>query len=149
MVEKIVEEAIAAEGQKLIGWRDVPVDNSDLGAAREGGRAGASAGVHRPRRRASTTRTPSSGKLFLMRKVVSNRIYEMGDRQDRRILPRLDVVPHHRLQGHGARASARRPITRTCSDPRFETALALVHQRFATNTFPSWRLAHPYRHGRA
>ena len=30
-------------------------------------------------------------------------------------------------------------------DPRFETALALVHQRFATNTFPSWRLAHPYR----
>jgi glutamate synthase (NADPH/NADH) large chain len=31
------------------------------------------------------------------------------------------------------------------TDPRFETALALVHQRFATNTFPSWRLAHPYR----
>src|SRR6202011_4752620 len=30
-------------------------------------------------------------------------------------------------------------------DPRFESALALVHQRFATNTFPSWRLAHPYR----
>ena len=30
-------------------------------------------------------------------------------------------------------------------DPRYETALALVHQRFATNTFPSWRLAHPYR----
>ena len=31
------------------------------------------------------------------------------------------------------------------TDPRFESALALVHQRFATNTFPSWRLAHPYR----
>ena len=30
-------------------------------------------------------------------------------------------------------------------DPRFETALALVHQRFSTNTFPSWKLAHPYR----
>ncbi len=30
-------------------------------------------------------------------------------------------------------------------DPRFISALALVHQRFATNTFPSWRLAHPYR----
>ena len=30
-------------------------------------------------------------------------------------------------------------------DPRFESALALVHQRFSTNTFPSWRLAHPYR----
>ncbi len=31
------------------------------------------------------------------------------------------------------------------SDPRFETAVALVHQRFSTNTFPSWKLAHPYR----
>ncbi len=31
------------------------------------------------------------------------------------------------------------------TDPRFETALALVHQRFSTNTFPSWKLAHPYR----
>ena len=30
-------------------------------------------------------------------------------------------------------------------DPRFESALALVHQRFSTNTFPSWKLAHPYR----
>ena len=30
-------------------------------------------------------------------------------------------------------------------DPRFESAIALVHQRFATNTFPTWQLAHPYR----
>ncbi len=34
---------------------------------------------------------------------------------------------------------------RDLDDPRFESALALVHQRFSTNTFPSWRLAHPYR----
>ena len=34
---------------------------------------------------------------------------------------------------------------RDLADPRFESALALVHQRFATNTFPSWQLAHPYR----
>ena len=31
------------------------------------------------------------------------------------------------------------------TDPRFESAVALVHQRFSTNTFPSWKLAHPYR----
>ena len=37
------------------------------------------------------------------------------------------------------------PYYRDLLDPRYETALALVHQRFATNTFPSWRLAHPYR----
>ena len=37
------------------------------------------------------------------------------------------------------------PYYKDLLDPRFETALALVHQRFATNTFPSWRLAHPYR----
>ena len=38
-----------------------------------------------------------------------------------------------------------RPTTPTCWTRAIETALALVHQRFATNTFPSWRLAHPYR----
>ncbi len=37
------------------------------------------------------------------------------------------------------------PYYRDLQDPRYETALALVHQRFATNTFPSWRRAHPYR----
>ena len=37
------------------------------------------------------------------------------------------------------------PYYKDLLDPSFETALALVHQRFATNTFPSWRLAHPYR----
>ncbi len=34
---------------------------------------------------------------------------------------------------------------RDLTDPRFESALALVHQRFSTNTFPTWSLAHPYR----
>ena len=42
-------------------------------------------------------------------------------------------------------APARRPITATCWTRASRRALALVHQRFATNTFPSWRLAHPYR----
>ena len=42
-------------------------------------------------------------------------------------------------------AAPARPYYRDLHDPRFESALALVHQRFSTNTFPSWRLAHPYR----
>ena len=55
----------------------------------------------------SRTRTRFERRVFLIRKVVSNRTYEIGGDEDRRILPRVDVVPHHRLQGHGAGASAR------------------------------------------
>ena len=36
--------------------------------------------------------------------------------------------------------------SRTSTDPRFTSAIALVHSRFSTNTFPSWPLAHPYRY---
>jgi len=53
-------------------------------------------------------------------------------------------VPHHDLQGHVPGRPAR-DLLSDLRDPDFESALALVHQRFSTNTFPTWSLAHPYR----
>ena len=53
-------------------------------------------------------------------------------------------TPHARLQGHVPVLSGA-AYYNDLSDPRFASALALVHQRFSTNTFPSWKLAHPYR----
>ena len=76
-VERIVEEAIAAEGQKLIGWRDVPVDNSKLGA-----RVKAVEPVHRQvfigRGPGVDSEDCFERRAFLIRKVVSNRTYEKG-----------------------------------------------------------------------
>ena len=106
MVEKIVEEAIAAEGQKLIGWRDVPVDNSDLGP-----RVKAVEPVHRQVFIGRGVARRGRGRLRAARLPhPQGRLQPHlrdGRPEDRRILSRLDVVPHHRLQGHGARASAR------------------------------------------
>jgi glutamate synthase (NADPH/NADH) large chain len=142
-VERIVEEAIAGEGQKLIGWRDVPVDNADLGPRVKA--------VEPAHRQVFIGRGPGVGdedaferRVFLVRKVVSNRTYEIGgDRiaeyypvsMSCRTIVYKGMVLVHQLA----------PYYKDLQDPRFETALALVHQRFATNTFPSWRLAHPYR----
>ena len=77
-------------------------------------------------------------KLYVIRRVA-----EIAAGPD--LVDPVVLEPHDRLQGHADRAAAAAATTRTCSDPRIETALALVHSRFSTNTFPSWELAHPYR----
>ena len=98
--EAIVAEAIAEEGCDLIGWRDIPVDNSDLGE-----RVKAVEPVQRQvfigRRATIADEDAFERRLFILRKVISNRVYAMR-RRHRRILSGVAVVPHHRLQGHGA-----------------------------------------------
>ena len=77
-VERIVEEVVAAEGQRLIGWRDVPIDNTGLGE-----RVKAVEPVHRQafiaRGAHVVDEEDFERKLFIVRKVVSNRVYELGD----------------------------------------------------------------------
>ena len=142
-VEQIIEDVVAAEGQVLIGWRDVPVDSSDLGEAVKA--------VEPIHRQLLVGRGPNvvdeddfERKLYVLRKVVSNRIYGAAIEGAGEYYPvsmscRTIVYKGMVLAGQLG------PYYRDLLDPRFETALALVHQRFATNTFPSWRLAHPYR----
>ena len=142
-IEKIVEEVIADEGQKLIGWRDIPVDNSALGE-----RVKSVEPVQRQvfigRGAHVADEDAFERKLFIARKVISNRVYAFGADNHAEYYPvslscrtvvYKGMVLVHQLA----------PYYKDLQDPRFETALALVHQRFATNTFPSWRLAHPYR----
>ena len=65
------------------------------------------------------------------------------ERVRRRPVPAQLLVPHHRLQGHavGPAAGGYYP---DLADERLASALAIVHSRFSTNTFPSWALAHPF-----
>jgi glutamate synthase (NADPH/NADH) large chain len=142
-VEKIIEDVVAEQGQSLIGWRDIPVDNADLG---ERVRA-----VEPAQRQIFIGRGPGvvddddfERKLFILRKVVSNRIYQAGGGDFAEYYP---VSMSCRTIVYKGMVLVRQlaPYYRDLLDSRFETALALVHQRFATNTFPSWRLAHPYR----
>ena len=141
-VREIVEEAVAAEGLGVLGWRDVPVDNSGLGE-----RVKAVEPVMQQifiGRGAVASEDDFERRLFVARKVVSNRVYAIGSRE---ILEYYPVSMSSRTIVYKGMVLVRQlaPYYRDLLDPRYDTALALVHQRFATNTFPSWRLAHPYR----
>jgi glutamate synthase (NADPH) large chain len=143
LVEKIIEEVVAGEGQVLIGWRDVPVDNSDLGE-----RVKAVEPAHRQlfvgRGASVVDEDDFERKLFILRKVVSNRIYAAGSPSFAEYYP-VSMSCRTVVYKGMVLAPQLGFYYKDLQDPRFETALALVHQRFATNTFPSWRLSHPYR----
>ena len=142
-IERIWWETSREEGLKVLGWRDVPVDSSVLGYSVKGTEP-----FHRQVfiGRGPTIRDEAhfERKLFVCRKVVSNRVLEVLGAKAPDLLSGVGFQPHHRLQGPGARQGSRRLLP-DLTDQRVESALALVHQRFSTNTFPSWPLSHPYR----
>ncbi len=142
--ETLIERIIEAEGQKVLGWRDVPVDQAGLGATvlatepfiRQ---------VFIGRGRRCRDQDAFERKLFVIRKQVQNESRQMlAGSQDEMYLPSMSsrtVVYKGMLLAHQVGS-----YYLDLQDRRAITALALVHQRFSTNTFPSWRLAHPYRY---
>src|SRR5580698_8057833 len=142
-VQTIVEEVLAAEGLNLLGWRDVPVDNSALGERVKAVEPVAQQ-IFIGRRADIVAEDDFERRLYVVRKVVSNRVVAIGTPE---ILEYYPVSMSARTIVYKGMVLVRQlaPYYRDLLDPRYETALALVHQRFATNTFPSWRLAHPYR----
>ena len=141
--EALIERLVAAAGQHTLCWRDVPVDGSGLGD---------SVKALEPRVRqifvARGEETKAGDdferKLFVIRKQIEQeaRALEATSRNELYI-PSLSS----RTLVYKGMLMARQVAEyyRDLSDERMVTALALVHQRFSTNTFPSWRLAHPYR----
>ena len=128
--------AIAAqEGVEVLGWREVPTDPSLVGVT-------------------ARSVMPSFWQLF----AGASGGDESGLALDRRVYPLRKRVEHE-LGVYFASLSSRtlvykgmlttgqlEPFYPELSDPRLASALALVHSRFSTNTFPSWPLAHPYRY---
>ncbi len=144
-IDDIIRESAASEGLPLIGFRDVPVDNSSLSKAPE---IAAAEPFHRQVFIGRTADIPDDeeyeARLYLLRKVISGRIYaENGNRDIGAYCVSLSartIVYKGMFLAYQVGA-----YYKDLADPRFETALILVHQRFSTNTFPSWKLAHPYR----
>ncbi len=144
-LEAIITEVVAAEGQSVLGFRDVPVENASLSKAPE---IAASEPVHRQvfigRGEAIENDDDFERRLYILRKVISNRVHNETEGRDNgfyivslssRTIVYKGMFLAYQLEKY----------YQDLSDPRFESALALVHQRFSTNTFPSWKLAHPYR----
>ena len=143
-LEAKFEQIIQSEGQVLLGWRTVPTDNSTLGD------------------------TAKASEPF-MRQVFIGRHPDIKDQQEfeRKLFvirkraytdlraSTIDGAEFWYLCSLSTRTLVYKGMLTTgqleqyfldLSDPTMETALALVHSRFSTNTFPSWDRAHPYRY---
>ena len=144
---KRLEHFVRVEGQKLVGWRDVPTDLTGLGKS-------------------------VIDKMPVIKMAIVGRGAKVTDQDafERKILairkqtqnPLTDLEKKHKLPGlaqlYMPSFSSRTVVYKglllapqvesfyaDLRNPLTESALCLVHQRFSTNTFPSWKLAHPYR----
>ncbi|MCB4770829.1 glutamate synthase large subunit [Ancylobacter sp. Lp-2] len=143
IVRETFERVVVEEGQVVLGWREVPTDNSHLGHTvlpTEPGHVQVFIG----RGEATASEDDFERRLFILRKVVSNAIY---DAKDPRTAGYYVVSLSCRTIVYKGMFNADQLGTYYSDfhDEDFESAVALVHQRFSTNTFPAWSLAHPYR----
>src|SRR3984885_8901533 len=148
IVVKHFEHFIKIEGQKLLGWRDVPTDPTGLGKTvldqmpliRQ---AIVAMGPH--------TRDQDSfeRKLLTIRKQTQNPLEQLAKKH------RQPAITQFYMPSFSTRTVVYKGLLlahdvgrfyRDLTNPLTVSAIALVHQRFSTNTFPSWKLAHPYRY---
>ncbi len=143
-VEKLFEEIIAAEGLTLLGWRTVPCNNASLGwTARAAEPVVRQVFIARPA--AISDDLAFERKLYVLRKLAERGIRYSGVTGGQYFyvasLSARTMVYKGMLMPDQVPA-----FYADLSDPRMASALALVHSRFSTNTFPSWERAHPYRY---
>ena len=144
VIKSIIADQIKDEGLMLLGWRDVPIRQFLARRNRQADRARPHAGVHRPRRAYQERATSSSaGSISCASRFRRRSISAATAASPAIIRCRCRAAPWSTRACSSPTSSAN--IIPTCSEPDFESALALVHQRFSTNTFPTWSLAHPYR----
>ena len=153
-IEDLFARIIDEEGQRLLGWRDVPTDSSALGpTARRGEPVMRQVFIGRPAATPAEAADPGPGGA---RARFERRLYVIRQRVS---LPWTSSIRPSATFFYVASLSSNTIVYKgmliadqieamfpDLSDPDFESALALVHSRFSTNTFPSWPLAHPYRY---
>src|SRR5579862_6090308 len=136
-LEQLLVSAVEREGQSVVCWRDVPVAEE---------RAGTTARAFAPRIRqlvvAASPELAGDQDAFERKLYVIRRVAEIAAGSEL-------VVPSFSSRTIVYKGMLTAPQLRAyfadLRDERLASALALVHSRFSTNTFPSWELAHPYR----
>ncbi len=134
--EQLIEETVAAEGQRPVWWRDVPVDDRFVGEI-----ARLSAPVIRQliveAGENMADQAAFERKLYVIRRLIER---EAG------LEVSLPSFSSRTIVYKGMLTAPQLPrYFPDLRDPRVASRLALVHSRFSTNTFPSWELAHPFR----
>ncbi len=142
--EQEMERAIKAEGQVLLGWRDVPVDRDMPMSPLVREKEPVIRQVFIGRGHDILVPDALERKLFVIRKTASSKIQSLN----------LTHGSEYYVPSMSCRTIIYKGLLladqvgkyyQDLADERVTSALALVHQRFSTNTFPEWPLAHPYR----
>jgi len=143
--EAVVEKAISEEGQIFLGWRDVPCDTvrADLPES-----VTACEPVIRQifigKGEGCADQDAFERKLYVLRRVAKNGVDALGFEDEANFyfasMSSRTIVYKGMFLSHQVGA-----YYEDLRDARMTSALALVHQRFSTNTFPAWELAHPFR----
>ena len=142
--QAIFEELVMEEGQTLLGWRDLPTDDSLIGPSAKAAEPTFKQ-IFIGRNPAIQDDRAFERKLYVIRKQVEHVVY--GSALPQRKLFYVPSLSSNTLIYKGMLSADQiETIFPDIMDPAVESALALVHQRFSTNTFPSWPLAHPYRY---
>jgi glutamate synthase domain-containing protein 2/glutamate synthase domain-containing protein 1/glutamate synthase domain-containing protein 3 len=141
--EQEIERAIQAEGQILLGWRNVPTNNDGLSQATIAVEPIIKQ-VFVARGSSQMSQDDLERKLYIIRKRSGHAIQALNLRHGKEFYvsscsTRTIVYKGMLLADQVGKYYA------DLQDPTMVTALALVHQRFSTNTFPTWDLAHPFR----
>jgi glutamate synthase domain-containing protein 1 len=141
--EGVVETILQEEGFEVLGWRDTPIDATAIGRVARGSQP------YIEQIFLKTTQPLEEKvferKLYVARRRIENEILHAEiEGKSNFYIPSLSCVT---IVYKGLLLAPQ--ITKfypELSDPLVKSALCLVHQRFSTNTFPSWPLSHPYRH---
>jgi glutamate synthase (ferredoxin) len=143
--EALFEQVVREEGQAVLGWRDVPTDNALLGpTAKAGEPVIRQAFVGRQGPAVEGDNLAFERKLYVIRKRVEGAVRQSGLAQAGMFY--VPSLSSRTLVYKGMLSSPQLlPYFPDLQNPALESALALVHSRFSTNTFPSWARAHPYR----
>ena len=143
-IKKELAKIISDEGQTVLGWRDVPVDNSSLGKTAVAAEPFMEQ-VFVGRNSAIKDDAAFERKLYVIRKVAEQKIRYGGNIAGGKTFY-VSSLSARTLTYKGMLMSEQ--VEKYYDDlrnPAVTTALALVHSRFSTNTFPSWDRAHPNR----
>ncbi|GAB1716852.1 MAG: glutamate synthase (NADH) large subunit [Nitrobacter sp.] len=143
VIRSIITDQIKAEGLTLLGWREVPTNNSSLGETVKPTEP-ANMQVFIGRNGTAATEDEFERRLYILRKSISQATFERRERGLSGYYP-VSLSCRTVIYKGMFLADQLGSYYPDLHEPDFESALALVHQRFSTNTFPTWSLAHPYR----
>ncbi|MEV6346742.1 glutamate synthase large subunit [Actinoplanes sp. NPDC051851] len=146
---KVFEKYALVEGGEVLGWRDVPVNPADLGATAEDARPAVRQVFLAAHRLVDSPAGPAGEQLsgleldrvaFCIRKQAERETSQRG------VPAYFPSLSSRTITFKGMLTPEQLPeFFPDLTDERVSSAIALVHSRFSTNTFPSWPLAHPYR----